>query len=156
MYSNNCIFLRTVYNVQYNACENDNVVNWVSNVKKLLCENGFQYVWIDPYCIDPHTFLLDFKNRLIDCFKQKWYVDVTDSSILYYYKHIKTTFGYEQYLDKIVNPKLRSVLTKLRISAHDLRVEYGRYGRNMLERNERNEMVIFRISPDAHSHVFQN
>ena len=58
--------------------------------------------------------------------------------ILYnYYKHIKTTFGYEQYLDKIVNPKLRSVLTKLRISAHNLRVETGRYCRNMLERNER-------------------
>ena len=67
MYSNNCI-LKTVYNAQNTACENDNVVNWVSNVKKLLCENGFQYVWIDPYCIDPHTFVLDFKNRLIDCF----------------------------------------------------------------------------------------
>ena len=53
-----------------------------------------------------------FKNRLIDCFKQKWRAEVTDSSILYYYKHIKTTFGYERYLDKIVNPKLRSVLTK--------------------------------------------
>ena len=70
-------------------------------------------------------------------FKQKWHAGVTDSSILYYYKHIKTTFGYEQYLDKIVNPKLRSVLTKLKISAHNLRVETGRYGRNRLERIER-------------------
>ena len=140
LYSNNCI-LRTVYNVQYTACENDNVVNWVSNVKKLLCENGFQYVWINPYCIDPHTFVMDFKNRLIDCFKQKWYADITDSRILYYYKHVKTTFGYEHYLDKIVNPKLRSVLTKLRISAHNLRVETGRYGRNRLERNERKCLI---------------
>ena len=94
MYSNNCI-LRIVYNVQHTACENDKVVNWVSNVKKLLCENGFQYVWINPYCTDPHAFVLDFKNRLIDCFKQKWYADVTDSRILYY-KYIKTTFGYGQ------------------------------------------------------------
>ena len=62
-YSNYCN-LRTVYNVQYTACENDNVVNWNSNVKRLLCENGFQYVWMDPYCTDPHTFkfVLDFKN----------------------------------------------------------------------------------------------
>ena len=37
LYSNNCI-LRTVYNVQYIACKNENVVNWVSNVKKLPCE----------------------------------------------------------------------------------------------------------------------
>ena len=84
---------------------------------------------------------MDFKNRLIDCFKQKWYADITDSRILYYYKHIKTTFGYEQYLDKIVNPKLRSVLTKLRISAHNLRVETGRYARNRLERNERKCLI---------------
>ena len=102
-------------NIGLKLCENDNVVNWVSNVKNLLCENGFQYVWIDPYCIDPHIFVLDFKTRLIDCCKQKWYADVTDISILYYHKHIKTTFGYEQYFDKIKNPKLRSVLTKLRI-----------------------------------------
>ena len=53
--------------------------------RKLLCENGFQYVWINPYCIDPHTFVMDFKNRLIDCFKQKWYADIIDSRILYYY-----------------------------------------------------------------------
>ena len=84
---------------------------------------------------------MDFKNRLIDCFKQKWYADITDSRILYYYKHIKTTFGYEHYLDKIVNPKLRSVLKKLRISAHNLRVETGRYGRNRLERNERKCLI---------------
>ena len=42
---------------------------------------------------------------------------------------------------KIVNPKLRSVLMKLRISAHNLRVETGRYGRNRLERNERKCLI---------------
>ena len=40
-----------------------------------------------------------------------------------------------------MNPKLRSVLTKLRISAHNLRVETGRYGRNRLERNERKCLI---------------
>ena len=58
----------------------------------------------------------------IACFKQKWCADVTDSRILYD-KYIKTTFGYEQYLDKILNSKLRSALTKFRISAHNLRVD---------------------------------
>ena len=34
-------------------------------------------------------------------------------------------FGHKQYLDKIVNSKLRSVFTRLGISAHNVRVETG-------------------------------
>ena len=43
----------------------------------------------------------------------------------------------KNYLGKIVNPKLRSVFTKQRISAHNLRVVADRYCRNRLGRNER-------------------
>ena len=111
-------------------------------------------MWINPYCIDPRTFLLDFINRLIDCFKLQWHADVTDIRMLYYYKHIKTTFGYEQYLDKIVNLKLRSVLTKLRISADNLRVETGRYGRKRLERNEKKCLLCANSNDIEDEHHF--
>ena len=85
------------------------------------------------FCVDPHTFVLNFKDSLIDCCKHKRYADVTDGRILYYYKHVKTMFGYEQYL--------RSVFTKIRIPSQNLRVETCRYGRNRLERNKRKCLI---------------
>ena len=42
--------------------------NWVSNVKSLLCENGFGYIWEFPEKVDFKTFLAEFKQRLIDNF----------------------------------------------------------------------------------------
>ncbi len=57
--------------------------------------------------------------------------------VLNLYKHVKPEFGYEKYLDIVQNKKLRSTFTRLRLSAHNLRIETGRYGRNRIERQER-------------------
>lgn len=51
------------------------------------------------------------------------------------YNTFKTQIGEEKYLSCIANAKHRVALTKLRISAHRLGIEEGRY-RN-IERNER-------------------
>jgi hypothetical protein len=40
---------------------------------------------------------------------------------------IKTNFGYENYLSIIKNFEQRRRLSKLRISAHKLQIEIGRY-----------------------------
>ena len=48
-------------------------------------------------------------------------------------KHYKIDFGYEIYLD-ILPPKLRYILTKLRLSSHKLRNESDRYNRNRTPR----------------------
>ena len=53
------------------------------------------------------------------------------------YKHLKTDFAYERYLDIVRNTKYRHLITQIRVSAHKLRIETGRYGRNRVDRNQR-------------------
>ena len=53
------------------------------------------------------------------------------------YRKIKQNFCYENYLDDVRNRDDRSAVTKLRISAHKLFIERGRYIRPPLDRNER-------------------
>jgi hypothetical protein len=43
------------------------------------------------------------------------------------YLKVKTNFGYENYLSTITNFEQRRRLSKLRISAHKLQIEIGRY-----------------------------
>lgn len=66
-------------------------------------------------------------NSLIDHFKLCWHREKSISSKLSYYHTIKTDFAREHYLHDIINFQNRSSLTKLRISAHDLCIEEGRY-----------------------------
>jgi hypothetical protein len=47
--------------------------NWVSNVKKLLTENGFGIVWLSQGVGDNRAFILEFKDRLICIFQQNWH-----------------------------------------------------------------------------------
>ena len=72
-----------------------------------------------------------FKHRILDCFLQEWYSSKSNSSMLTLYHHVKDRFEYETYLD-IVPFDLR-----LRVSPHSLLIQTGRYGNDMLPRNER-------------------
>ena len=60
---NTCTTLEDVLNGQQ---------NWTGNVKRLLEEFGFANVWLNPDSINLCTFPSVFKQRLIDCFIQKW------------------------------------------------------------------------------------
>ena len=46
--------------------------NWVSNVKSMLNNYGFPYVFDNPSSVNVKMFINDFKCRLIDTFKQEW------------------------------------------------------------------------------------
>ncbi|MEW8546452.1 MAG: reverse transcriptase family protein, partial [Candidatus Thiodiazotropha sp.] len=129
------IILRTVYDISVLDCEKG-YCNWVSNVKTLLEQFGFGYVWLNPY-VDPKNFICAFKQRLIDNFIQKWKSDLENNRVLTLYNYFKTDFVYEEYLDKVGNKTLRQGITRIRLSSHTLRIQTGRYGRNRLDRAER-------------------
>ena len=59
----------------------------------MLCKNGYGYKWV----------LNGLKQRLSDCFVQKWRGDMLSKGSLLIYKHIKTDFKYKAYLDVISN-----------------------------------------------------
>jgi hypothetical protein len=133
--SSNNILIRYVYNQALDDC-NKGYTNWVSNVKKLLNDYGFTYVFDNPTTVHASAFITEFKNRIIDNFKQEWNGNISNSSVLDMYKLFKSSFEYERYLD-LVPKNLRLYFVKLRVSAHSLRIQTGRYARNNIPRNER-------------------
>lgn len=129
------IILTSVYNRSVSDM-NNGARNWVSQLKDMLCNYGFAYIWEDPYYVNVNTFICLFKQRIIDCFIQGWFVSKDTSGVLVLYNSCKLRFEYEPYLD-IIPYNLRYLISKLRISAHSLRIHTGRYGQNRIPQNER-------------------
>ena len=67
--------------------------------------------------------MINLTDKFINC----WNLRKSLSPKLSYYNSVKTEFKRESYLADSKNFKARSLLTKLRISAHDLNIETGRY-----------------------------
>ena len=66
------------------------------------------------------------KNLIANSFESEWNSKRATSNKLAFYNSVKTTFGREPYLS-IDNVIARKSICRLRASAHDLRVETGRY-----------------------------
>ena len=132
------IILQCIYQNAVEQCNLKGVKNWAYKVKVILNEYGFADVWNFPGQFEVKSFVPVFKQRIIDCFKQKWFTDIAANNVLNtLYVYIKTNFGMENYLNMLYCKSSRICLTKLRISSHKLRIEFARYGRERLERNER-------------------
>ncbi|XP_052255506.1 uncharacterized protein LOC127861165 [Dreissena polymorpha] len=129
------IILQTVYNMNVVECHKGNI-NWVSHIKQLLNDYGYGYVFNNPSSVCVNSFICQFRNRLIDTFKQEWFGTLSNSTVLDMYRVFKPTIVYESYLD-LLPRSLRTQFVKLRISVHSLRIQTGRYGRNNIPRNER-------------------
>ena len=129
--SNNILILK-LYNSLVASCNNGKT-NWAKGVKTLLDNYGFSYVWHNPFSVNLNTFHLHFKHKVIDVFKQTWYNDVNNSRSLILYKSFKQSFEFEHYLSALPK-KFRIVLSQLRLSAHQLRIETGRYSQNRVDR----------------------
>ena len=56
-----------------------------------------------------------------------WKVSFEESSKVEFYREMKTDYEFEKYLSWVKNRRHKSALTKLRISAHRLHIETGRY-----------------------------
>jgi hypothetical protein len=79
---------------------------------------------------------LKFRQRIIDCFIQGWHVSKESSSVLDLYNVFKLNFYDAEYFD-LMPTHLRRFITRLRTFAHSLRIQTGRYARNIIQRHER-------------------
>ena len=78
------------------------------------------------------------KSRLINKFEKYWLTErekLSSGKLTTYFK-VKNTFHQEKYLS-INKFKLRKAMCRFRISAHDLRIESGRYAKNYINRTDR-------------------
>ena len=66
-----------------------------------------------------------------------WKLNLSHSKKLKLYESIKTNYQREEYLDTIRNYEQRRILTKFRISNHNLAIETGRHGKRKIESDQR-------------------
>ena len=85
---------------------------------------------------------INFKQKLEDFYKNKIIFELSkikdgNCGKLLFFSKIYTKFKQQEYLNFNIPKYLRKKLTKLRISAHSLAIETGRYARPKIPSNER-------------------
>lgn len=101
---------------------NNGKKNWASSVRDLLFNLGLNYVWTAQNYVNIQLDVI--KTRIKDQYLQTLYASINDCEKLCIYKHLKTDFVIENYLDFFINSNL---LTKLRSGTLKLNLELGRY-----------------------------
>lgn len=101
--------------------------NWASNVRMLLFSYGFGYIWLAQDVGDINYFLNVFKQRIHDCYKQKWHELLHTTSKADTYNGFKSALEPEMYLSSDLTYPYRQILAKFRCSAHCLLIETGRH-----------------------------
>ncbi|ESO86614.1 hypothetical protein LOTGIDRAFT_166878 [Lottia gigantea] len=94
--------------------------SWVSNVKTMLFEHGFGYVWISQTFVgDKNIFKHNFKQRIKDYSYQEWNSSIVNNSRLQNYCKYKTLLDTERFLSyySIAN-KFKHALCKFRCGSY--------------------------------------
>ncbi len=105
---------------------------WLSNIRKIVYDTlGLKHLWENQGTI---KHVKGAVNNIKSIFEFQWLNAINKISQhhdsgnkLRTYALFKDTFNYEDYLDFTVDYKKRKNVTKLRISAHKLEIESGRY-----------------------------
>jgi len=117
---------KQAYLMLVNMLENGHT-NWASNIKDILSKNGFGFVWTDQSVSHEKHFLVEFKNRLTDCFIQQWRENLHNRSEFKLYRSIKTTFGTEKYISNVPILSFRNALVRLRLCASPILCHANRF-----------------------------
>ena len=123
--------------------------NWVSYARDLMVR----------YEIQQSDTRSNIKIKVINHFKagvlHRLNDHITENRKLNLYASFKTNYKFEPYLDYITNFTVRSTLAKLRLSAHNLQIETGRFSKNKTPRDERfcpycKALNIFEVENEVH------
>lgn len=76
---------------------------WSTEIRNILNECGLGGLWYDPLALKTPQLKTLIRQRLRDQFLQKWWNDIETDDRCNFYKIIKTEFGNEVFLKKLVN-----------------------------------------------------
>ena len=111
----------------YSNAVGENLI-WVANIRNTLENNGMLSFFINSY--DDKSLFIN-KNifqTLSDVFHQNAFETIKEeNSKLRTHAIFKKNIGPESYLSQIKTPKIRTQLSKLRLSNHALMIETGRH-----------------------------
>ena len=98
---------------------------WVKNLNAIFHSLGFSFITNNDNCVKP--FINSIKQRISDQFLQIQNANIHNSDKLTFFSMLHIMNKRPDYVDKLKNRCDRSMICKIRISAHDLAIEKGRY-----------------------------
>ena len=117
------VFILCLVHQIYNATKKSNP--WVKRLNIIIQNLGLSYLSNDNLTIKP---LFGFiKQRLIDQGFQEQHANISASPKLTFFQSVYKMSERAGYVDALTNRSDRSSLCKLRVSAHNLAIERGRY-----------------------------
>ena len=111
---------------------NDGHTNWATRVKELLESNGFGYVWTNQSVADEKRFIARFKQRLIDCFLQRWREKLQGKEEFRLYCAAKLSFGTETYLNNLSVVHYKYALVRLRTCSSSIACHTSKFSPDCL------------------------
>ena len=138
---------RHLYKIYEESLTSNNFIKWFSNIKRIVDEIGFSYIWINQVnernC--KQSIAKTFLQRLKDIYSQNAlrYINKdenTDSGKMQFLRKIKDTYNFEPYLT-IQNDQHRKSISQIRLSSHRLAIETGRW-QNILRQIDYVKIVI--------------
>ena len=107
---------------------------WVSQVRDILCNTGFAYAWFNQGVGNEAIFVREFKQRLIDMFKQEMFSAIRDKPRYVVYKLIDRDLQPVEYISNIRIFCFRAVLTQTRMGVLSINANIYRYGNNPMDK----------------------
>ena len=103
---------------------------WLKNIKDLLCNLGFSWIWQNQIVNNARWLTAALKRKLQDRYIQEWMAKILDETTDgdANYRLIKTHFAYSKYLT-ILPERLSLKLLAFRTRNHRLPVEVDRWAR---------------------------
>ena len=110
--------------------------NWVTRIKRVLCENGFGFLWMCENVSDENYVLTELKSRLTDIFIQTWNMKMSNNVHCEIYYSFKSMITPELYLSsRFYDTNLRISLTRFRCGVSHLNAHRYRFYTNLNLKN---------------------
>ena len=107
--------------------DHDGTQCWASEVRKILSNTGFSFVWFQQGVSNVDSFLRLFKERVKDIFIQGWSGAIRDRERYALYRTVKTLFEEESYLQDVNIYCFRVALTQFRFGVLPINGNLQRY-----------------------------
>ena len=106
----------------------NNSLPWIESIKTILERNGMLNLYLNDGSNQTSPIYQKVFQRLSDIFHQNSFELIRkEESKLRFYAIFKKNIGLEKYLLEIMNPSVRTYVTKFRLSNHRLMIEVGRH-----------------------------
>ena len=107
--------------------QNNKRVNWATQIKRMLDNTGFGYIWEQQRVNHSEQFIVKFRIRCQDLYIQECFSQIEKSSRCRLYRNLKEVFEMEWYLQENFNLELRQCLSTIRLNSHKLLIERERW-----------------------------